>query len=246
MGALAANGYPPQVGAPLALAAGADLLLFNRDHSMHREAFANLVDAVKDGKIGQQQLDTSVRRILQIKQRFGLLNRLAVEIDETVNSVKTAEHVALSRELAQKAITLLRDPQGLIPLKQPPLIVEPAAVRDLTQYVGLNGMTLAIDTQPSNTQIADVIHTAQNGRTVIVPVNDLDINKNQLKLIESLVDAGNQVIALVHRNPFDAAVLPQSVTILITYGFNPPIRDALADVLSGKLRPSGVLPVTLR
>src|SRR5678815_2310398 len=71
MGALAANGYPPQIGAPLALAAGADLLLFNRDHAIHRQAFVNLIQAVKDGKISQEQLDTTVQRVLQIKQRFG-------------------------------------------------------------------------------------------------------------------------------------------------------------------------------
>ena len=115
MGALAANGYPPQVGAPLALEAGADLLLFNRDHAMHREAFTKLVQAVKDGKISEEQLNDSVERILQMKKRFGLLNPVPVEVDAAASSIQALGHVNLSRELAQKAITLLRDPQGLIP-----------------------------------------------------------------------------------------------------------------------------------
>lgn len=247
MGALAANGYPPQVGALLALAAGADLLLFNRDHAMHREVFVNLVQAVKDGKISETQLNASVERILQIKQSFGLLNPVPVEVEAAGTFVKTAQHLALSRELAQKAITLLRDPQGLAPLKDTttPLIVEPAAVRDLTKHLGLSGTTLTIDAQPTATQIADVIHAVQNKTVVIIPIDDLNINKNQLKLVQDLVEAGSPVIALVHRNPFDVALFPNDVTILVTYGFNPPIRDALADVLSGKIGLSGVLPVTL-
>ena len=245
MGALAANGYPPQVGAPLALAAGADLLLFNRDHAMHREAFINLVQAVKDGKISQEQLDASVQRILQMKQSFGLLNPVSVEFESAVSSVKTAEHLALSRELARKAITLIRDPQGLIPLNSIPLVVEPAAVRDLTKYLGLSSTTLTIDAQPTAAQIADVIHAAQNKTIVIIPVDDLNNNTNQLKLVRDLAEAGNPVIGVAHRNPFDAALLPEAVTILVTYGFNPPIRDALIEVLSGKLNPSGILPVTL-
>jgi len=245
MGALAANGYPPQVGAPLALAAGADLLLFNRDHAMHREAFINLVQAVKDGKISQEQLNASVQRILQMKQRFGLLNLVLVETDAKASSVKTAEHLALSRELAQKAITLIRDPQGLIPLKSIPLVVEPAAVRDLTKHLGLSGTTLTIDTQPTAAQIADVIHAVQNKTVVIIPVDDLNNNSNQLKLVENLAEAGNPVIVIAHRNPFDVALLPEDVTVLVTYGFNPPIRDVLTDVLSGKIEPSGVLSVTL-
>jgi beta-N-acetylhexosaminidase len=245
MGALAANGYPPQVGAPLALAAGADLLLFNRDHAMHREAFVNLVRAVKDGKISQEQLNDSVERILQMKKRFGLLKPIPVEVEAATSSVKTMGHLALSRELAQKAITLVRDPQKLIPPKSAHLTVETAAVRDLTKYLGLTGDTLIFDAQPSSTQIADVINAAQNKRIVIVPVDDLSNNTHQLKLIRDLVEAGNPVIVIAHRNPFDIALLPEAAKVLVTYGFNPPIREALADVLSGKIVPSGVLPVTL-
>jgi len=109
----------------------------------------------------------------------------------------------------------------------------------------LSGTTMTIDAQPSSTQIADVINAAQDKRTVIVPVDDLNNYTNQLKLVQDLLNAGNPVIAIAHRNPFDAALLPENVTILITYGFNPPIRDALVDVLSGKIEPSGALPVTL-
>lgn len=247
MGALAANGYPPAVGAPLALAAGADLLLFNRDHVMHRAAFANLIQAVQDGKISQEQLNASVQRILQTKERFGLLNPTPVDVDAAAASVKTTEHLALSRELAQKAITLLRDPQGLLPLKAmpEPLIVETPAVRDQVKALGLNGPIWAVDTQPTNFQITDIIHAAQNGGTVIIPVNDLNVNPNQLRLVQELVNAGSPVIALVHRNSFDANWLPENVTILVTYGFNPPMRAALTDVLAGRLQPMGVLPVTL-
>jgi beta-N-acetylhexosaminidase len=246
MGALAANGYPPHVGAPLALAAGADLLLFNRDHAMHREVFATVLQAVKDGKISLEQLDAAVQRVLQTKQHFGLLKPAPVKADAAVISVKTANHLALSRELAQKAITLFGDPQGLIPLRDTrTLIVEPDAVRDQTQYLRLSDTILTVDTQPSATQIADVLRVAQNRHIVILPVNDLHININQLELIQNLLDAGNPVIIIAHRNPFDAALVPENVTVLITYGFNPPIRDALVNVLSGKIRPTGKLPVML-
>jgi beta-N-acetylhexosaminidase len=177
-----------------------------------------------------------------MKKRFGLLNPAPAEVDAVVSSIHTIEHVTLSRELARKAITLIRDPQGLIPLKPnvETMMVETAAVRDLTRSLGLQGMTLVADTQ-----ITDVLHAAENGQVAIVPINDLNTNKEQLKLIEDLVKVGNPVIVIAHRNPFDAALLPENVTVLITYGFNPPIRDALADVLSGKIQPSGTLPVTL-
>jgi beta-N-acetylhexosaminidase len=68
----------------------------------------------------------------------------------------------------------------------------------------------------------------------------------QLSLVQELVERGSPVIVLAHRNPFDATMLPERVTVLITYGFNPPIREALTAVLKGRIKPAGVLPVILQ
>jgi beta-N-acetylhexosaminidase len=214
---------------------------------MHRAAFANLDQAVRKGKISLEQLDASVQRILQTKQHFGLLNPTPVERDAAIPAVKTAEHLALSRELAQKAITLFRDSHGLLPLRASPapLIVETAAMRDLSKTLGMGGTPFAVDNQPTDSQIAEIVDAAQNGSTVIVPVNDLAINTKQLSLVQKLVYIGSPVIVLAHRNPFDTTLLPESVTVLVTYGFNPPIREALIDMLKGRIKPVGVLPVTL-
>ncbi|MDX9991604.1 MAG: beta-N-acetylhexosaminidase [Anaerolineales bacterium] len=245
MGALAANGYPPQVGAPLALAAGADLLLFNRDHAMHREAFANLVEAVRSGKIAQAQLDDSVRRILAAKQRYGILTPVLVDAEAASSLVKTSEHLNLAANLAARSITLIRDPQALIPLDKSlaALVLEAPALRG--QASGFGSTILAVDSQPTRSQIADVIHAARGGRLVIFPVYDLALNPQQQELIQQLIQAGNPVIAIVCRNPFDIVRLPQEVTVLVSYGFNFPAREALKEILAGTLQPIGVLPVDL-
>jgi beta-N-acetylhexosaminidase len=245
MGALAANGYPPQVGAALALAAGADLLLFNRDHAMHRQAYTNLLQAVTDGKVSQAQLDASVLRILQAKQRLGILQPPQVEVEKAAASIQTPEYLALSRELAQKALTLLRDPHSLLPLdsSKPLLIIEPAALRGMTSKLGLAGTIIEIDAQPSGAQIDNVIQAAPDGRLILMGVNDLAANTKQLKLVRDLVAAGNPVIVIAYRNPFDAMLLPDSVSVLVTYGFNWPMYEALTNVLTGQAKPLGSLPV---
>lgn len=241
MGALLANGTPPEIGAALALAAGADLLLFNRDHAMHREAFANLVQAVKDGKISERQLDDSVRRILAAKEMYGVLHPAQVEVGSAADSIQTAEHLALSRLLAQESITLIRDPQKLIPLTAGVLVVEPTALRGLTTFLG--GTILEVDTQPSASQIAGVLHAAQGGRVVIFPIYNLDKNPQQLTLAQELSKAGNPLVMIAFYNPFDVAHLPENVSVLVTYGFNPPSRAALLEALTGKIQPVGVLPI---
>jgi beta-N-acetylhexosaminidase len=245
MGALAANGYPPEVAATQAFAAGADLLLFNRDHAMHRKAFENLLQSVQEGKVSQEQLDASVERVLRAKQRFGLMNPQLVEIDALADSLKIEEHLSLSRELAAKSVTLLRDPQGWIPLKkdQPILVVEAGALSGMTE--GLGETTLQVDAQPTASQIADILRMARPRYTVIVAVHDLQANTAQVQLVQELMDENLPVLVLASRNPFDAAVLPDNATILITYGWNPPVREVLAEVLVGNIEPSGQLPIKL-
>ncbi len=70
MGALATSGYPVPLAAAAALKAGADVLLFNRDHALHRAAHAMVVDWLKRGEIPLARLDEAVRRVLAAKARF--------------------------------------------------------------------------------------------------------------------------------------------------------------------------------
>ncbi len=73
MGALATSGYPAPLAAVHALAAGADVLLFNTGYDILREAHAAIVGAVEQGRLSPARLDEAVLRILAAKQRFGLL-----------------------------------------------------------------------------------------------------------------------------------------------------------------------------
>jgi beta-N-acetylhexosaminidase len=245
MGALAANGYLPQVGAPLALAAGADILLFNRDHAMHRQAFASLVQAVKEGKVSQEQLDSSVRRILEAKENFGILNpTLVADPAKAGESTATAKHHALARELARKAITLLKDDASLLPLKsgEPLLVIETAAAKGLGTLLGAR--TLEIKNDPDASAITAALGMARDGRKVIVTTVDADFYAGQVKLVIELLVKNPNIIIVSVRTPYDISVLPAVPTVLAAYGGNAPTLRAIADVLMGT-EALGVLPVSL-
>lgn len=246
MGALAENGYPAPVGATLAFAAGADLLLFNRDHAMHKEAFANLVQAVEDGKVSQEQLDLSIRRILEAKEKFGILHpELVGDSAKASASAGTTEHHALALELARKAITLLKDDASLLPLKpgEPLLVIETAAAKGLGSL--LDARTIEIKNDPDASVIAATLNMARDVGKVIVTATDANFYNGQVKLVTELLAKNPNTIIVSVRTPYDISVLPQVPTALASYGSNLPTLQAITDVLIGRAEASGVLPATL-
>jgi beta-N-acetylhexosaminidase len=164
-----------------------------------------------------------------------------VEIDALAGSLKTEQHRLLSRELTVKSMTLLRDPQGLIPLNtdQVNIVLEDAARCDLTRRLG--GATICAGDDASN--VAEMFYSAPKRGAIIVPGHDFSDHPARVKIVQQLVDLDLPVIVLISRNPFEAVRLPDRVTVLIAYGLNPPVREALAEVLVGNIQPAGILPV---
>ena len=108
----------------------------------------------------------------------------------------------------------------------------------------LNAQTLTINDQPGQNEIAVVVGQA-TGKTVIVTTSDAGYNTQQLNLIRALLDAQVPLIVVATRSPYDAMYLKDAPTVLVTYGLPPPSLRALAEVLTGRLPPSGKLPITL-
>ncbi len=246
MGALAENGYPPPVAATLAFEAGADLLLFNRDHVMHKQAFANLVDAFNEGNFSQEQLDTSVHRILKAKAKFDILNPLLItDAAKAGESIAATRHHTLALELARSAITLLKDDASLLPLRsgEPLLVFETAAARGLGALLGAR--TFEIKNDPDASAITDALGMARDAHKVIVATTDANFNAGQVKLVTELLKQNPNIIIVSVRNPYDISVLPTVPTVLAAYGGNPPTLQAITDVLMGISEAAGVLPVTL-
>jgi beta-N-acetylhexosaminidase len=246
MGALAENRYPPPIGALVALAAGADILLFNRDHVMHKQTFSNLMQAVNEGKVSQEQLDASVRRILEAKEKFGILHpTLIADPTEAGAWTATTEHRALSLDLARKSITLLKDEASLLPVQpdESPLVIETPAVKGIGNL--LEAVTLEIRNDPDAEVIATAKDMARNARKVIITTTDAAFYPGQVKLVSELLAIRPNIIVVSVRTPYDIQVLPAVPTFLAAYGGNPPSLQAIADVLLGKVVASGVLPVSL-
>lgn len=86
---------------------GLDLELMNTHES--------LLQLVKEGKINEEVIDESVRRILKIKFELGLFEDPFVNEKKAAEIVRCDEHKALAEEAARKCMTLLKN-NGILPL----------------------------------------------------------------------------------------------------------------------------------
>ena len=74
-------------------------------------------DAVKSGRITEQRIEESARKLLAAKYDLGLVEQRLTPIDTIDRTVGSKDVVALATEIAEHAITLVRDDDKLVPLK---------------------------------------------------------------------------------------------------------------------------------
>src|ERR1044072_4240347 len=97
-----------------ALEAGADIFLKPSDVEA---SFRGVLQAVKSGRITEQRVEESARRILAAKYDLGLVKDRITPIDSIDRVVGSKDVMALATEIAEHAITLVRDEDKLVPLR---------------------------------------------------------------------------------------------------------------------------------
>ncbi|HEX7853427.1 MAG TPA: glycoside hydrolase family 3 N-terminal domain-containing protein [Sphingobium sp.] len=78
--------------------------------------FAGLADAVRAGKVSQQDLDAAVGRVLTLKFRAGLFEQPLTDASRVAKVLGDPAHAALARKVADEAIILLKNEDKLLPL----------------------------------------------------------------------------------------------------------------------------------
>jgi beta-N-acetylhexosaminidase len=97
-----------------AFLAGNDLLIIPADLGA---SYDSMLKAVRSGEISPQRLDRSVLKILKIKGSLGLNKSRTVDLDDVAKVVGKPENIAFGQQVAESAITLVRDSGKVLPLK---------------------------------------------------------------------------------------------------------------------------------
>jgi beta-N-acetylhexosaminidase len=97
-----------------AFKAGNDLLIIPPDLAA---SYDSMLKAVRAGEISQQRLDRSVLKILKIKGGLGLNKSRTVDLGAIATAVGKTGNIAFGQQVADAAITLVRDNGRVLPLK---------------------------------------------------------------------------------------------------------------------------------
>lgn len=97
-----------------AFKAGNDLLIIPADLGASYQA---MMKAVLSGEIPQKRLDASVLKILKTKASLGLNEARTVDLNAINNVVGKPENIAVGQQVADAAITVVRDNGKVLPLK---------------------------------------------------------------------------------------------------------------------------------
>lgn len=102
---------------PTALAAGCDMILFNKDI---REDYQSVRDALADGRLTMERVDEAVTRILAMKAAMGLPEKKVagalVPEKEALRDIACEEHKRWTIQCADESVTLVKDTQNLLPI----------------------------------------------------------------------------------------------------------------------------------
>ena len=97
-----------------AFKAGNDLLIIPADLGASYDA---MLKAAQTGEISKERLDRSVLKILKIKASLGLNEARAVDLSAIAAAVGRPENISFGQQVADSAITLVRDNGKVLPLK---------------------------------------------------------------------------------------------------------------------------------
>lgn len=105
---------------PDAESAAADAVFHGTDIDCGTDAYKALVQAVKNGKISEKQIDISVKRLFMIRFRLGMFDPVSmVKYAQTPSSVlESKEHQLHALKMARQSIVLLKNEKNILPLNK--------------------------------------------------------------------------------------------------------------------------------
>ncbi len=255
------KGFGTGEAAVRALAAGADVLLMPSDP---RAAIQAVVAAVRSGKISKQRLDASVMRLLQAKAKLGLATKSVVDLEEINTRVNSPESNARAQNIADHAVTLVKNQGNVVPLAAPTracyfvLTESPTSVQGqaFQQEVRRRAPGARVSLLDSSMMDAEIRQAEQGNTgcdvnvvaafvTVAAYRGDVALGGELPGLLNRLTASGQPLVLVSLGNPYLLRNFPKVNAYMATFSTVPPSEIAAVKSLFGEIAIGGKLPVSI-
>jgi beta-N-acetylhexosaminidase len=251
-----------------AILAGADMLL-KPEGADAAAPLRGLREAVRQGRITEKRIEESARRILAAKYDLGLVRQRLTPVDEIDRLVSSREALQLAREIAERAITLVRNDAKLLPLNNlradarifnlaitngdDRLVIANPFVAAMTRG-GKRLETVVLDERSSEAEVQKALQRAEGADLVIASLygrvrtgqsSSIGLPEPGMRALKALLGRETAVIGISFGNPYLLQNFPAMKTYLVAYGDMPALQQAAARALLGETHITGRLPITL-
>jgi beta-glucosidase-like glycosyl hydrolase/CubicO group peptidase (beta-lactamase class C family) len=248
--------YKPGEVDVMALLAGNDILLYSEDVAT---AIEKINQAVNNGNISRKEIDERIKKILYAKYKSGLSELKPIEISTLHQELTSSKAKSIQLETYAKAITLLKNDNKLIPLKN----LDTLSIATLTigldkpfefrkmvdQYTVATHFSIPKSFDPNKTD--SLLKVLKNFELVLVGVHgtnpfnskDYGINENTKNLITK-VSSQNKIILSLFANPYSLKFFNQFPNLICAYEDNECTQTLVPQIIFGAREASGKLPIT--
>ncbi|MFH1196677.1 MAG: glycoside hydrolase family 3 N-terminal domain-containing protein [bacterium] len=254
--------YSSEEAGKLAVLAGNDIILFPVNAYSTIEGIYN---AVVSGEIPEARIDHSVRKILSAKKGLHLDKRKYIDTLEVKTILNQKSHWRLSKEIAEKSITLLKDEKKLLPIDPGDyystaviVLSDSKTEKDypFQKHVENNFnyvKSTVLNLVSKDEEYESALELVKKSKLVLLPAyvnvkdfsGSVEINEKHLEFIKEVVALDKSTVVISFGNPYIITEFPEVGTYLCAYGEAFVSQRAMLDALLGRNKISGTLPISI-
>jgi beta-glucosidase-like glycosyl hydrolase len=253
--------YGSAEAAVLAIEAGADAVLGIEDID---KGYNGVLGAVRSGRLSEERITTSVRRMLSAKYWAGLAARRTVSIDSVFAIVGDPVSRRISETISDASVTVLRNANGLLPLpatakvcivtvtEDPAPLIGTDLSYELQKYVGSADL-VRVSNETGREKFAQIAENMQKADVTLVGVylsvvawkGGSRFSEPLERFLNSLDKQKKPVIAVAFGDPYILGKIPETAVVMTPYNGTYLAEQSVARAIAGRFSVSGVLPVTI-
>lgn len=245
--------YGTSEAAIKAIEAGINQICICHTEHVQIEAMEAVKNAVLTGRISEELINERVIKVLELKDKYNVNNIEQLSLDDSDFEKNQKKAI----ELSERSITIVRDEDNLIPLKNKiDLVMSPLDLslniaddeRDYTNFAEELSKEIEIPYLNFGYDVInydEILSKVKENSNIIFGSYNLSLSNSQKQLLDRILEKTENVILVCLRNPYDANYSKKVKSVICAYEYTIYSVKAVIKVLTGKIEAKGILPINI-